>query len=70
MISVGGIHVFGLLKSIDADLDAVFTHPQVQARGLKIELDGLPGVRSPFNSSDAELALHSASPRHGEHQPD
>jgi crotonobetainyl-CoA:carnitine CoA-transferase CaiB-like acyl-CoA transferase len=52
------------------DLDAVFADPQVQARGLKIELDGMPGVRSPFNFSDAELALDRPSPRHGEHQSD
>lgn len=52
------------------DLDAVFADPQVQARGLQIELDGMPGVRSPFTFSDAELALDRASPRHGEHQPD
>jgi len=52
------------------DLDAVFADPQVQARGLKIELDGMPGVRSPFTFSDAELALDRPSPRHGEHQPD
>ena len=50
------------------DLDAVFADPQVQARGLKIELGGMPGVRSPFNFSDAELALDRPSPRHGEHQ--
>ena len=52
------------------DLDAVFADPQVRARGLQIELDGMPGVRSPFTFSDAELALDRASPRHGEHQPD
>lgn len=52
------------------DLDAVFADPQVRARGMKIELDGMPGVRSPFNFSDAELALDRPSPRHGEHQSD
>ena len=52
------------------DLDAVFADPQVRARGLQIELDGMPGVRSPFTFSDAELALDRPSPRHGEHQPD
>ena len=52
------------------DLDAVFADPPVQARGLQIELDGMPGVRSPFTFSDAELALDRPSPRHGEHQPD
>ncbi|RZV35546.1 MAG: CoA transferase [Sphingomonadaceae bacterium] len=51
-------------------LDEVFGDPQVQARGLKIELEGVPGVRSPFRFSDAELSLDRPSPCHGEHQDD
>ncbi|MGI9369831.1 MAG: CaiB/BaiF CoA transferase family protein, partial [Ruegeria sp.] len=38
-------------------LDEVMSDPQVIARGMQIELDGVPGVRSPFVFSDAELAL-------------
>lgn len=49
-------------------LDEVFADPQVVARGMKIELDGMPGVRSPFRFSDAELALEHPSPTHGQHQ--
>ncbi|MBX7494383.1 CoA transferase [Qipengyuania sp. 6B39] len=49
------------------DLDEVFADPQVIARGLKIELDGMPGVRSPFRFSDAELALDAPSPVKGQH---
>jgi crotonobetainyl-CoA:carnitine CoA-transferase CaiB-like acyl-CoA transferase len=49
-------------------LTQVFADPQVVARGLRIELDGVPGVRSPFSFSDAELALDRPSPRHGQHQ--
>jgi len=47
-------------------IDQVFADPQVRARGMRIELDGVPGVRSPFTFSDAELALNRPSPRHGE----
>lgn len=48
-------------------LDEVFADPQVLARGLRVELGGMSGVRSPFTFSDAELALDRPSPIHGEH---
>jgi crotonobetainyl-CoA:carnitine CoA-transferase CaiB-like acyl-CoA transferase len=48
-------------------LDEVFADPQVIARGLRVDLGGMPGVRSPFVFSDAELALDRPSPIHGEH---
>ena len=44
----------------------VFADPQVKARGMQIELDGIPSVRSPFVFSDAELALKRPSPKLGE----
>lgn len=47
-------------------IDQVFADPQVQARGMRVELDGVPGVRSPFTFSEAELAIDRPSPRHGE----
>ena len=47
-------------------LDEVFADPQVVARGLRIELGGMAGVRSPFVFSDAELAFDRPSPIHGE----
>lgn len=47
-------------------LDEVFADPQVLARGLRVDLGGMPGVRSPFVFSDAELALDRPSPLHGE----
>lgn len=50
------------------DLDEVFADPQVQARGLKVDCDGIPGLRSPFRFSDAELATGRPSPKQGEHQ--
>lgn len=51
--------------SINA-IDGVFAEPQVQARGMQIDLKGVPGVRSPFTFSDAELALDKPSPRLGQ----
>lgn len=47
-------------------IDRVFADPQVQARGLQIDLDGVPGVRSPLSFSEAELALDRPSPTLGE----
>src|SRR6056297_3658220 len=47
-------------------LDDVMADPQVIARGMQIELDGVPGVRAPFRFSDAELSLHRPAPKLGE----
>jgi len=47
-------------------LDEVFADPQVIARGLRVELGGMAGVRSPFTFSDAELALDRPSPMLGQ----
>ena len=47
-------------------LEDTFNDPQVIARGMQITLDGVPGVRSPFNFSGAELSLHRPSPKLGE----
>ncbi|MEZ5761439.1 MAG: CaiB/BaiF CoA-transferase family protein [Paracoccaceae bacterium] len=52
------------------DLAEVFEDPQVTARGMRIERDGIPGVRSPFRFSDADLALDRPSPKLGEHDGD
>jgi crotonobetainyl-CoA:carnitine CoA-transferase CaiB-like acyl-CoA transferase len=38
----------------------------VVARGMQLDLDGIPSVRSPFSFSGAELALGRASPKLGE----
>ncbi|MEE4201001.1 CaiB/BaiF CoA transferase family protein [Erythrobacter sp.] len=43
-------------------LGEMFDDPQVAARGLRVDLGGIPGVRSPFTFSDAELALDRPSP--------
>ncbi|MFM7348960.1 MAG: CaiB/BaiF CoA transferase family protein [Erythrobacter sp.] len=46
-------------------LDEVFADPQVIARGLRVELGGMAGIRSPFVFSEGELALDRPSPIHG-----
>jgi crotonobetainyl-CoA:carnitine CoA-transferase CaiB-like acyl-CoA transferase len=43
-----------------------FDDPQVIARGMQIELDGVPGINSPFKFSGAELSLHRPAPKLGE----
>ena len=48
------------------DLAEVMADPQVRARGMQIDLEGVPGVRSPFRFSAADLALHRPSPKLGE----
>jgi crotonobetainyl-CoA:carnitine CoA-transferase CaiB-like acyl-CoA transferase len=45
------------------DMAEVFADPQVQARGMRIDPEGVPGVRSPFRFSDAGLSLDRASPK-------
>jgi crotonobetainyl-CoA:carnitine CoA-transferase CaiB-like acyl-CoA transferase len=48
------------------DMAAVFSDPQVVARGLQIKPGDVPGVRSPFRFSDADLVLDWPSPKLGE----
>ncbi|MDR5653578.1 CaiB/BaiF CoA transferase family protein [Ruixingdingia sedimenti] len=50
------------------DLAEVFADPQVIARGLKLDMDGIPGVRTPITFSDAVLATGAPAPKLGEHQ--
>jgi crotonobetainyl-CoA:carnitine CoA-transferase CaiB-like acyl-CoA transferase len=45
------------------DMADVFADPQVQARGMQIELDGVPGVRMPIVFSDAQLKMDRPSPK-------
>ncbi len=47
------------------DMAEVMADPQVQARGMQISPEGLPGVRAPFRFSDAELVLDKAAPKLG-----
>ena len=60
-------HEHGVPAGPINNLDEVFADPQVIARGMRVDLGGMPGVRSPFVFSDAELALDRPSPMLGEH---
>lgn len=48
-------------------IDEVFNDPQVRARGLRIDPQGIPGVRTPIVFGDSELSLERPSPGLGEH---
>ncbi|AWB47138.1 CoA transferase [Gemmobacter aquarius] len=50
------------------DLAEVFADRQVIARGMRLDMGGVPGVRSPFSFSGADLALGKAAPKLGEDQ--
>lgn len=54
-------------------IEEMFAHPQVQARGLRIDLEDaagtlIPGVRTPVVLSETPLRYIRPSPRLGEHQ--
>ncbi|MBT8411251.1 MAG: CoA transferase [Octadecabacter sp.] len=49
-------------------MEDVFADPQVVARGLRLDLDGVPSVRPPFRFSGADLALDRPSPKLGQDQ--
>jgi crotonobetainyl-CoA:carnitine CoA-transferase CaiB-like acyl-CoA transferase len=49
------------------DMAEVFADPQIVARGMQIDCDGVPGVRAPMTFSDAALAAGAPSPALGEH---
>ena len=46
----------------------LFADPQFKARGMRIEPQGTPGVRSPIVMSESPLAFERRSPKLGEHQ--
>ncbi|MBT7447106.1 MAG: CoA transferase [Tateyamaria sp.] len=48
------------------DMADVMADPQVKARALQLDLDGVPGVRTPILFSDADLCLGLPSPKLGE----
>lgn len=49
------------------DFAEVFADPQVQHRGTRMDLDGVPSVRPPFRFSDAEIAATRPAPKLDEH---
>ncbi|MFT6658266.1 CaiB/BaiF CoA transferase family protein [Maritalea sp.] len=50
------------------NIDEVFADPQVISRGMQLDLNGVPGVRTPISFSDAELTLNDASPKLDQHR--
>ncbi len=50
------------------DMADVFADPQVVARGMVVDCDGMPSIRTPITFSDAELSLDCASPNLGQNQ--
>ncbi|MFN3525271.1 MAG: CaiB/BaiF CoA transferase family protein [Paracoccus sp. (in: a-proteobacteria)] len=48
------------------DMADVFADPQVIARGLRIDPEGVPGIRLPITFSEAALALDRCSPALGQ----
>ncbi|WP_281966889.1 CaiB/BaiF CoA transferase family protein [Roseovarius nanhaiticus] len=44
-------------------LEEVYADPQIIARGMRIDPEGVPGVRTPIRFSDADMALEKASPK-------
>jgi len=43
----------------------VFDNPQIIHRGMRLEIQGVPSVRSPMRFSEAELQMDKASPKLG-----
>jgi crotonobetainyl-CoA:carnitine CoA-transferase CaiB-like acyl-CoA transferase len=48
----------------------LFADPQFVARGMRIDPEGIPGVRSPIVMSGSRLSLDRRSPKLGEHEAD
>ena len=46
----------------------VFADPQVNARAMRVDPDGIPGLRSPIAMSRSALALQRRAPRLNEHR--
>ena len=46
----------------------LFADPQFVARGMRIDPEGVPGVRSPIVMSESALSLDLRSPKLGEHE--
>lgn len=50
------------------EMSGVFADPQVVARGLQQDFDGVPGVRTPIAFSDSDLSLDRPSPGLDQHR--
>ena len=50
------------------DLSEVFADPQVLARGMRLDMDGMPGLRTPISFAGGELATGRPAPGLGQDQ--
>ncbi len=50
------------------NMEEVFADPQIVARGMQVDLDGVPGVRSPIRMSDGDTAPSGPAPKLGQDQ--
>jgi crotonobetainyl-CoA:carnitine CoA-transferase CaiB-like acyl-CoA transferase len=66
---LAGCEAAGIPAGPINDMAQVFDDPQVQARGLRTEADGIPGVRPPFRFADAVLRPSLPAPTLDEHGP-
>ena len=49
------------------NMNELFADPHIQARGMQMELEGLPAIRSPMRFSESSLAIKTAAPKLGAH---
>ncbi|MEM7209463.1 MAG: CaiB/BaiF CoA-transferase family protein [Pseudomonadota bacterium] len=47
-------------------VEEILNDPQIESRGLKVNLDGVPGIRTPIVFSESELKVEKPSPVLGE----
>lgn len=62
-----GCEALGIPAGPINNLEEVFSDPQVIARGMQLDMNGLSGVRSPFRFSDGNADMSRPSPLLGEH---
>ena len=48
-------------------IEDVFADPQILARGMRIDPEGVPGIPSPWKFSDAKLSLERTAPKLDQH---
>lgn len=61
------LHVSNVPAGPINQIDEVFADPQVVARKMALDMNGVPGVRTPIQFSDATLTFDRPSPKLGEH---
>ncbi len=63
---LAGCEASGIPAGPINDMAEVFADPQVIARGMQIDMDGIPGVRGPIRFSGAPAASPRPAPRLGQ----